>query len=393
MSNNGGGPVSDRKSLLENGTLSPGVAPLILKPNVSVLIIYAHDSAAHDAAVHALAEFMRDVFRIDVHLDKWDQESIDTSLMDYLSASVLNADKVLVVNSLGAYQRYQAKLAGGQYQIERNEPLPTDQLFLAHIDMALQHHCVVSVRFRYSSFHDVLPPLHGCLQYVVPDNLVPLISAVVGQNMKQDKRFHGFNPEFERLQEAISRMELLMKNDAEWFSKTHYRRKIRQERSIRCKAPLTVVDGLPEEHPGVAILPVEDKRLLTLSTHSEDEDVHVDDRIFAEPPRYFDVSAPESGVFDDASLGADGTSNGEPAERPEQEPARLTVIPEPSSSSCLDESGVLISSSHPMLPAYAEKEAQSMVPVSKYASRDESNNDSGFLETKSESDLRMISAS
>lgn len=150
--NNGGGPVSDRKSLLENGTLSPGVAPLILKPNVSVLIIYAHDSAAHDAAVQALAEFMRDVFRIDVHvccashapnqllvqLDKWDQESIDTSLMDYLSASVLNADKVLVVNSLGAYQRYQAKLAGGQYQIERNEPLPTDQLFLAHIDMALQ---------------------------------------------------------------------------------------------------------------------------------------------------------------------------------------------------------------------------------------------------------------
>lgn len=253
---------------------------------------------------------------------------------------------------------------------------------------------MISVRLRYSSFHDVLPPLHGCLQYVVPDNLVPLVSAVVGQNMKQDKRFVGYNPQFDRLQDAVSRMEAVIANDVEWFSKTHCRRALAQERPAR-RQP--VRHDVFEECDVVSIHePNEAECSSAQGIQTNDEVQTEDDRVYVKPSRYFDVNAPESGVFDDASLGTEGTSTGEPSERQLREPPRLAVKPEPRRSDPAydpEESGVLLSGSHPLLTVGPVKDPSGTLAVAKYASRDDSNNDSGFLETKSESDLRMISAS
>jgi hypothetical protein len=74
-------------------------------------------------------------------LDAYDEEKIERNLMDYLSSSVVNADKVLVVSSLGAAQRYQTKIQsvpGSCFVVERNESTPFDSLFVSQVDMALQ---------------------------------------------------------------------------------------------------------------------------------------------------------------------------------------------------------------------------------------------------------------
>jgi hypothetical protein len=69
--------------------------PLILNPNLNILIIYAHDGKLHEAAVIAFAEYLRDVFNFEVHLDQWDRKHIEINMMDYISASVINAVKII----------------------------------------------------------------------------------------------------------------------------------------------------------------------------------------------------------------------------------------------------------------------------------------------------------
>jgi hypothetical protein len=55
------------KALLESGDVSTTIL-LNNKMNLNLLIVYSHDSNEHDAAVLALADFLRDVFNFDVHV-------------------------------------------------------------------------------------------------------------------------------------------------------------------------------------------------------------------------------------------------------------------------------------------------------------------------------------
>lgn len=71
----------------------------------------------------------------------YDSDKIDRNLMDYLSSSVINADKILVINSMGAAQRYHTKIQsvpGAAFMVEHNEPTLYDSLFVQQIDMVLQ---------------------------------------------------------------------------------------------------------------------------------------------------------------------------------------------------------------------------------------------------------------
>lgn len=86
----------------------------------------------------ALAEYLKDVFNVDVHVDRWDVESIERNLMDYISASVLNADKVIVVNSIGTSHRYNGKIMNRGYEVVRTDADPMDHLFVSQVDQALQ---------------------------------------------------------------------------------------------------------------------------------------------------------------------------------------------------------------------------------------------------------------
>lgn len=63
--------------------------------------------------------------------------------MDYLSLSVINADKIIIINSFGALNRFYSKIVNNnlndkQYIIERTESVKFDDLFIKQIDLALQ---------------------------------------------------------------------------------------------------------------------------------------------------------------------------------------------------------------------------------------------------------------
>nr|CAD2172569.1 unnamed protein product [Meloidogyne enterolobii] len=194
--------------------------------NLTLLIIYSHDCKLHEQAVLALAEFLRDRFGINVKLDRWETTQIDSNLTDWLSSSVISADKVLIINSEGAWERYLAKInSHSHWVLERNDRGLLDHLFLAHIDLALQHHSIVSTRFAYSKADKTLPLLQGRLQYILPDNISPLISALFGQNLRQDERLSSSSlseySQFVKLKECVKEMSEFIKQKPNWFALSH----------------------------------------------------------------------------------------------------------------------------------------------------------------------------
>ncbi|MFH4980750.1 hypothetical protein AB6A40_007459 [Gnathostoma spinigerum] len=214
--------TSDRTRGLETPSVVPICqTPLIRNTNLRVLLVYSHDCAAHDAAVLSLAEYLRDCLNFEVHLDMWDSGEINRNLMDYITLSILNADKILIINSVGALYRYRDKVKR-EFRITRNRPGPYDDLFALQIDQALTCSSVISVRFCYTTFQIVLPPLSYALQYVLPDNLDPLISAMTETKMNIDPRRFSFSSSLSKLFSAVENMNDLIHSDRRWFERDHY---------------------------------------------------------------------------------------------------------------------------------------------------------------------------
>ncbi len=72
-----------------------------------------------------------------LQLDKWELDELAKNELDYVVRSVLRADCVLLINSLGAHRRYEARAMHGE-RVLRTDPSPTDHLFMSHIDHVLQ---------------------------------------------------------------------------------------------------------------------------------------------------------------------------------------------------------------------------------------------------------------
>lgn len=106
-------------------------------------------------------------------------------------------------------------------------------------------------------------PLHGCLQYVLPANLAPLLSALTTSNLKNDSRLSTSHPALERLQNAITAQKAMIDADQGWFTRTHHRRRVAARQSCV---------GLPQQPitllPSMSALP-------TLSVGGDDEEEYV----------------------------------------------------------------------------------------------------------------------
>ncbi|CAJ0936996.1 unnamed protein product, partial [Mesorhabditis belari] len=183
------------------GTAEPN-QPLIYNSCLSVLIVYSHDCAFHEAAIHAFAEVLRDTFGLQVHIDQWDQEAIEENVNTYINSSIVKADKVIIVNSIGAYMRTKARHQKME-PLERIPQGPLDRLFDLQIDLALQHARVISVRFPYTQSSCTLYALSPLLQYTIPDNLGLLVSSLTECTLRSDPR--------------------LSESDPSWFEKSHHR--------------------------------------------------------------------------------------------------------------------------------------------------------------------------
>ncbi|XGW25983.1 hypothetical protein V3C99_006971 [Haemonchus contortus] len=197
-------------------------APLIYNYPTTVLLVYSHDCPEHDAAVLALAELLRDTFKMDVHLDVWDENDIEKNLNEYINASIVKADKIVVINSIGAYYRVRARYLGDEV-VERVYKTPLDGLFLSQIDLVLQHARVISARFSYTPPSSTLFALSPLLQYTIPENLGLFVASLGDSQFRNDPRLAGFNPQLARLQTAIATMSHMIESDSKWFEKSHHR--------------------------------------------------------------------------------------------------------------------------------------------------------------------------
>uniref|UniRef100_A0A1I7VC52 SEFIR domain-containing protein n=1 Tax=Loa loa TaxID=7209 RepID=A0A1I7VC52_LOALO len=215
--------VTDRPpSTTALATLSSSKTPLIHIARLNVLLIYSHDSLLHERCVLIFAEYLRSIFGFDVHLDVWDIAEIERNLLDYISVSILNADKVIIINSEGAYYHYRCKIQQ-EYRIKRKDPEPLDDLFDRQIDQALVHSSVISIRFRYTLPLFVLPPLSCLLQYIIPDNIAALISNLTDSDTENDSQIFAYSSVYAKLMEAITETSKMLENDPNWFINTHWR--------------------------------------------------------------------------------------------------------------------------------------------------------------------------
>ncbi|KAL3981547.1 SEFIR domain family protein [Acanthocheilonema viteae] len=214
--------VTDRPPSTTLTASSNSQAPLIHIARLNVLLIYSHDNLLHEKCVLLFAEYLRNVFGFDVHLDVWDVAQIERNLLDYISVSIMNADKVVIINSEGAYYHYRCKIQQ-EYHIERKKSEPLDGLFDKQIDQVLMHSSVISVRFKYTLPLFVLPPLSCSLQYIIPDNIAALISNLTNSDTKNDSRIVAYSSAYAKLTETVTETSKILENDSNWFINTHWR--------------------------------------------------------------------------------------------------------------------------------------------------------------------------
>ncbi|VDN60510.1 unnamed protein product [Dracunculus medinensis] len=174
------------------------------------LIIYTHDCPEHERVVTAFAEFLRQQFNFNIHLDIWDLEEIEINVMDYITKSIINANKILIINSIGTYVRYKNKI-DHKYRIESTKPTIFDDLFDPQIDQALRHPYLVSIRFIYTSDIYILPPLIYLLQYTLLDNINLLLS-----NLSNNNEISFDQNSLNELKSAITYMELFTDSEPLW---------------------------------------------------------------------------------------------------------------------------------------------------------------------------------
>uniref|UniRef100_A0A915PH93 SEFIR domain-containing protein n=1 Tax=Setaria digitata TaxID=48799 RepID=A0A915PH93_9BILA len=215
---------SSRAPLIHSGLISflNLKQTFLVSAQLNVLLIYSHDSSLHEECVLLFAEYLRNIFNFNVHLDVWDIVQIERNLLDYISASILNADKVVVINSEGAYYHYRCKIEQ-EYLIERKEPQPLDSLFDKQIDQVLVHSSVISARFKYTQPSFVLPPLSCSLQYIIPDNISAFIYNLSGSITKNDSRIVSHSLAYSKLLTAVTETSKTLENNPGWFIASHWR--------------------------------------------------------------------------------------------------------------------------------------------------------------------------
>ncbi|CEF71471.1 SEFIR domain-containing protein [Strongyloides ratti] len=195
--------------------------PLIMDIKKRILIIYNHDCEQHDTTVLAFASYLK-AFDFDVKLDIWDIDEISENINDYVSSSIINSDIIIVINSVGAYHRYQAKI-DKEYYISRNKSSPLDSLFLSQINHSIEHGRIISARFQYTLNENIIIPLRTNLQFVLPENGPPLISNIINAKSRNDPILKLHKDKLDKISDAVKEMQNYIRKNPNWFIESHHK--------------------------------------------------------------------------------------------------------------------------------------------------------------------------
>lgn len=209
------------KNVINNNCQEICRIPLILDDKKRILIIYNHDCEQHDMTVLAFANYLK-AFDFDVKLDIWDIDEISKNINDYISSSIINSDIIIIINSIGAYHRYQAKI-DKQYDILRNKSSPLDSLFLSQINHSIEHGRIISVRFQYTLSENIILPLRTGLQYILPENGPPLISNIINAKSRNDPILLLHKDKLDKITDAVNEMNNYISKNPNWFIESHHK--------------------------------------------------------------------------------------------------------------------------------------------------------------------------
>lgn len=96
--------------------------------------------------------------------------------------------------------------------------------------MTFRHPSIISARFSYTSSEDTLPQLVDSLNYILPDHVPSLMSALFGKNMKHDSRVaSGYSPHLVKLQIKVKQMLDICQAKPHWFIDSHYKQTFQDE--------------------------------------------------------------------------------------------------------------------------------------------------------------------
>lgn len=242
---------------MTNGTMSREMST-VLRP-VKLTIIYAHDCPEYERTVRHLVEYLNTQCLCDVRIDYLCASDIAANKFDWAYKSILEADRVVLLNSYGAYMRYQAKLVSTEDPnavatvVERSEPGPFDDLFLLQLDLLTQESQknsavfkkFISIRFPFTSEQCVLPHANPYIRYELPKHFRALIidvhrlpslggldddaeneASMPPQLRRINKDEYYKCAEGDRLRESIEAMTRFVHDRPNWFETLHIRKTV-----------------------------------------------------------------------------------------------------------------------------------------------------------------------
>lgn len=140
-----------------------------------VLLVYANDHPLHLAVVHHLAQFLNANCACDVRFDQWSLDEIRRrSYVTWLWQEIDCAERIIIVNSLGAYRQHEAYKQNACYSNIADDSPPHDDGFLIAMEtiknrfgkaLSCSYEKLIMVYFPYTSETHVLRDINPGHRY------------------------------------------------------------------------------------------------------------------------------------------------------------------------------------------------------------------------------------